>query len=144
MTNKWVAIVLVVTGTLFTACSKDDTNKTEVNPLIGEWKAETLTYTYGVTNTHPFNDPYFKKGCATDYITLNASNTASLIENNKVEEECVNQEFTGVWTNETITLKEANREIISVNSNELVLVYDLSFMGGTLPVTVKYSRVLAQ
>lgn len=144
MTNKWVAIVLLVTGTLFTACTKDD-NKSEVNPLIGEWKAETASYSMpGHSGTYPFDHPTFKQGCGTDYLTISANNTVSLKENNKVDEICVDQVAAGTWTNETINVKGADRAVISVDATKLVLVYDLSFMGQTLPLTVEYSRQLAE
>jgi hypothetical protein len=145
-TNKWVAIMLLVTGLLFTACSKDDDNKSEVvNPLVGEWKAELLSYTMGGhTGTHPFNHEYFKQGCGTDYITLTNAKTVKLKENNKVEQECVDQESTGTWTDEKINVKGADRQIVSVDDTKLVLIYDLFFNGATLPVTVEYSRQLAQ
>ncbi|HUH51685.1 MAG TPA: hypothetical protein VLZ11_06270 [Flavobacterium sp.] len=144
MTNKWVAIVLLVTGTLFTACSKDD-NKSEVDPLVGEWKAEILSYTMGGhTGTHPFDHEYFKQGCGTDYITLTSAKTVSLTENNKEGELCVDEVFAGTWNDQQITVKGAVREIISVNASKLVLIYDLDYSGQTLPVTVEYSRQLAQ
>lgn len=149
-TNKWVAIMLLVVGTLFTACSKDDDNKTPtvdptVDPLVGVWKAETLSYSMeSHSGTYPYDHQIFKGGCTTDFITINANNTVVLKENNKVEEECVDQESTGTWSAEKINVKDADRQIISVDDTKLVLVYDLFFMGQTLAVTVEYSRQLVE
>ncbi len=145
-TNKWIAIMLLVVGTLFTACSKDDDNKTPtVDPLVGEWKADTITYSAeGHSGTYPFNHEIFKGGCATDYLTIKADNTVSLKENNKVDEECVDQVSTGTWTAEKIVVKDEDRTISSVTDTELTLVYNLNFMGQVRPITVKYLRQLAQ
>ena len=133
---------MAVVGLGATACSSDDDAAT-VNPLVGTWKAETLTYTFGdQTNTHPYDHPMFKQGCATDYLTLNENMSASLTENNKnTEEVCVDEVSNGVWTETAINLQGMDvRNIESFTNSELVLVYPLTFMNQTLEVTVKYSK----
>ncbi len=143
-TNKWVAIMLLVVGTLFTACSKDDNNgnnNTENSLLLGEWRAATISYDAGVhSGTYPFDHPTFKQGCGTDYISISANYTVSLKENNKVEGDCIDQVSLGTWTEGIITVKGAERQIFSVSETELVLIYDLNFMGQTLPITVTYVK----
>ena len=133
---------LAVVGLGATACSSDD-DAAAVNPLVGTWKAETLTYTFGgQTNTHPYDHPMFKEGCATDYLTLNENQSASLKENNKnTEDVCVDETANGVWTEDVITLEGMDvRNIESVTNSNLVLVYPLTFMGQTLDITVSYSK----
>ena len=140
------ASAILVAGLGFTACSSDDDNNppVEANPLVGEWKAETVSYVRpdnGETMTHDYNMITF--GCDVDVLTLFADNTSDLEVYDKVEEDCVENHKSGTWNDEAVTVEgeEAPREVISVNDSELELKYEMTYGYGTTVVTVKYSRL---
>mgnify|MGYP001170024475 FL=1 len=143
MKKLLLASAILFSGIAFTSCSDDDdVIVTEQNELVGTWKAEFLTYQFGGHGgTYPYDHEIFKQGCATDYLTINSDQTAVLVENNRVDEDCIDELKDGTWTDQTITLSGGDvRTISSVNSDTLVLVYPLSMMGATVDVTVEYSR----
>lgn len=139
ITKKLIALTLFASGLFMTSCSKDD----DTNPLVGRWEADTLSYSVaGHSGTYPFNHEIFKKGCATDYITLRENKTVELKENNKNESgECADVLYEGTWNDQSINIKDANRAIQSINGDQLTLVYSLTFMGASTDVTVVYKRV---
>lgn len=135
------ASAILVAGLGFTSCSSDDDVAHFENELVGTWKAEMLKYDAGVhSGEYPFDHEVFKQGCATDYLTLNADHVASLKENNKLDEACVDVITEGNWNNEKITINGVDRTVDFVNETELILTYPLTFMGQTLDVEVSYSR----
>lgn len=138
-----LAVFLLATAGFFISCNDDD-NTTKPHVLEGIWKAETLSY--DIPNVHsgsyPFDHPMMKQGCATDYLTISENGVAELKENNKNGENCEDEILSGTWTEETVTIsgEETPRQISSVNSEELILVYPYTMMGHTTDVTVTYSR----
>lgn len=136
---KFIAIAVVGFG--FVACSSDD-DATPVNPMEGTWVAKTISYDAGAhSGTYPFDHEIFKKGCATDYLTLTADQKASLKENNKNEADvCVDQISNGTWTTAKVTINGVDRAVKSSSATELVLVYPINFMGQTLDVDVLYTK----
>lgn len=137
-----LGVFLLAAAGFFGSCSSDDNNSNV--SLEGEWKAETLSYDIpGVhSGTFDFDDPMVKQGCATDFLTIKSGGIAELTENNKVDENCIDEVIDGTWTNETVTIsgEETPRQISSVSSDELVLIYPFTFMGQQTDVTVTYSR----
>ncbi len=137
-----LAVFLLTTAGIFSSCNDDD--NTSAPKLEGTWKAETLSYDIpGVhSGSFPFNDPYIKQGCATDYLTISAGGIAELKENNKNGEDCEDEILSGTWTEETVTIsgETTPRQISSISNEELVLIYPFTFMGQQTDVTVTYSR----
>src|SRR5690606_36755005 len=138
-----LASALVMAGLGFVACDSDD-NSGDQNQMIGTWEATELSYTMPDGNSHTwqFDHPSIKKGCATDYLTLSRNNNASLKENNKEGDDCVDVTFTGTWNDETVTIncEEEPRRVIEVAETTLTLEYPFSFMGFESDITVTYTR----
>lgn len=133
--------VIALIGFGATSCNNDDDSS--VNPLVGVWKAETVSYTIGnQTHTYPYNidgGPF--AGCDVDFLTLNTDHVASLEEHLKNDEDVCEPVFTeGTWNELKVNVKGVEREIDSIEGNELVLSYPLTLYGQTLPITVVYSR----
>ena len=144
MKNIFVGAALAVAALGFTACSSDDDNNVE-SPMVGDWKAETLSYVRpdtGETMTHPFSHELISEGCDVDELELKANNIADLEIESKVDEACVESHIAGTWTDTIITIlgETTPREVISVSSTELVLKYNMTIGFGTTDVTVKYSK----
>lgn len=145
------ASAVVVAGLGFTACSSDDDNPTvEANPLVGEWKAETISYDFvnpqtgeTMTNTHPFSHPMISEGCDVDELELRANNVADLEIESKVDNACVESHIAGTWNDTSVTIEGETpaREVVSVTATELKLKYMMTFPAfGTTEVTVTYLR----
>ncbi|WP_277633060.1 hypothetical protein [Avrilella dinanensis] len=138
-----LASALVMAGLGFVACDSDD-NSGDQNQMIGTWEATDLSYTMPDGNSHtwPFDHPSIKQGCATDYLTLSGNNNASLKENNKEGDDCVDVTITGTWNDETVTIngEEEPRRVIDVTETTLTLEYPYSFMGFETDITVTYTR----
>lgn len=136
------ASAVVVAGLGFTACSSDDDNPTvEANPLVGEWKAQTVSYVRPDTNetmTHDFS--MITGGCDVDDLELRADKVADL--ERESGEGCPETHTPGTWNDEEISIEgeEKSREIISVSATELVLKYNMTWGYGTTDVTVKYAK----
>ncbi|MDO4728634.1 MAG: hypothetical protein Q4B43_06480 [Bacteroidota bacterium] len=146
MLKRKVLLAVAMVGFAAVSCSDDNNKSTSISPLIGTWKAETLSYDVpGVhAGTYPFNHPMIKHGCDTDYLELKEGNISKLTENNKVIDagDCENADFTGTWVNDKIFLNgKAERTILSIEGDTLKLTYPMQF--GNFPeidVVVKYSR----
>ena len=138
-----LASALVMAGLGFVACDSDD-NSGDQNQMIGTWEATDLSYTMPDGNSHtwPFDHPSIKQGCATDYLTLSGNNNASLKENNKEGDDCVDVTITGTWNDETVTIngEEEPRRVIDVTETTLTLEYPFTFGQFSTDVTVTYTR----
>lgn len=126
----------------FTACSSDDDNPSQ-NPMVGDWKAQTVSYVRpdtGETMTHDF--ALITNGCDVDELELRQNNVADLERENKVESVCVENHTAGTWNETSVSIEgeEASREVVSVTSTELLLKYTMTYQFGTTEVTVKYSK----
>lgn len=139
--KKYILITAVILMGALTACSSDD-NKDAAAAYEGTWIADDLSYKYGdrVFN-HKFIDmPGDYAVTDNDKLVL-TKNTAVLYENKKsVGEET---QLKGSVANNIITFEDASystREITQVQGDRLTVVYDISMMGATLPVTVIYNK----
>lgn len=139
-----LASALAFAGLGFVACDSDDNTGGEQSLMVGTWEATEFTYTMPDGNSHTwdFDNPIFKQGCATDYLTLSRNNNASLKENNKEGEDCVDVTTTGTWNEETVTIEgeEQSRTVIDVTETTLKLEYSYSFMGMVTDITVTYIK----
>lgn len=134
---------VLVAGLGFTACSSDDDNNTTPNPLLGDWKAQTVSYVRpdtGETMTHDF--AMITNGCDVDELELKADNIADLETESKIDGVCVEAHAPGTWNENSVTIlgETAPRQIVSVSGTELLLKYMMTYQFGTTEVTVKYSR----
>lgn len=137
------ASAIVVAGLGFTACSSDDDNTVETNAMVGEWKAQTVSYVRpdtGQTMTHDFS--MITGGCDVDELELRSNNVADLEIESKVAENCVESHIAGTWNDTSVTIagEEAAREVVSVSATELVLKYEMTWGYGTTEVTVNYKK----
>lgn len=142
MRKVFVLATLAVASLGFTACNSDDDNTT-TNPMIGEWKAQTLSYVRpdnGQTMTHDFS--LITGGCDVDELELRQNNTADLEREGKIDEVCVESHTAGTWNENSVTIEgeTAPREVISVSATELVLKYNMTWQFGNTDVTVKYTK----
>lgn len=142
MKKLFAFAVAAVIGFGAVSCNNDDDSK-NVSPLVGTWKAETVSYTFGdQTHTYPYNvdgGPF--AGCPVDMLNLNENNSAVLEEHIPNEaDECTTVASNGTWTDTNVNVKDIDRTVVSIDGNELVLAYPISFYGQTLPITVNYSR----
>lgn len=117
--------------------------------MVGVWKAETLSYSFTIpgqpeqTHEFPFDHASLKQGCGTDYLTVLQGTTVSLKQNNKnTAGACEDVTLGGTWTESSITISGESepREVISVNANQLVLKYSMTYSGRTTDVNVTYSK----
>jgi len=131
----------LLAGLAVTSCGSDDSSPIKQSPLIGKWQASSLSYTYpGGTNTHDFSA--IKDGCAVDVIEFQ-SDKVTLTEEQKVEDKCTKSTHSGVYTDKIVSMADEDlpRQIISVNSTELVLKYSMEYPKfGRTDVEVKYIR----
>lgn len=150
MKNIFVGAVLAVAAMGLTACSSDDDNNVSQDPMVGDWKAYELSYSFVnpatgelMTNTHPFSHEMISEGCDVDELDLKANNIADLEIESKIDGTCVESHIAGTWNATTITIlgETSAREVISVSATELVLKYPMTFTQfGTTDVTVKFSK----
>lgn len=143
MKNIFVAAALTVAALGFTACSSDDDNNVAQSPMVGEWKAQTVSYVRpdtGEIMTHDFS--MITNGCDVDELELRANNVADLEIESKVNDVCVEAHKPGTWSDAKVTIEgeELSREVISITATELVLKYNMTWGYGTTDVTVKYVR----
>lgn len=141
MKNIFVTATLVVIAFGFTACSSDDDNNVAQSPMVGEWKAQTVSYVRpdtGETMTHDFS--MITNGCDVDDLELRADNVADL--ERESGEGCLESHTAGTWNETSVTIvgEELAREVISVTATELTLKYNMTWGYGTTDVTVKYSK----
>lgn len=147
MMKKLVLASAIVLGSLgFVACDSDDNSGEQTpNILEGTWEADELSYTMpdGQSHTWAFDHESIKQGCATDYLTILANNSASLTENNMDDTgNCVDVVIDGTWTEDTVTIEGETepRTIIEVTETTLTLEYPFSFGQFETDVTVTYNR----
>jgi hypothetical protein len=137
------ASILGLSSLGFVACSSDD-DSTPVNadPMVGEWKAVELSYTIPNGPTHTFPFSAITNGCDVDDIELRANNSADVEVENKVNDVCTEQHYTGTWNNEVVNVEGLNpKQVVSVDANQLVLKYWMTYgTYGDIEVTVKYNR----
>ena len=169
MKRLFIISVFLMSGAAIISCSNDDstinvevpvtppttdtvTPEPEPQPIskmVGVWKAETLSYSFTIpgqpeqTHEFPFDHASLKQGCGTDYLTILQGTTVSLKQNNKnTAGACEDVTLGGTWTESSITIngESAPREVISVNANQLVLKYSMTYSGRTTDVNVTYSK----
>ena len=144
MKKLMIASILGLSSLGLVACSSDDdsTPNGNNNPMVGEWKAQTLSYTIPNGPTHEFPFTAITDGCDVDDIELRANNSAELEVESKVNEVCTEAHYQGSWTEEVVTFADQNpKHVVSVSGNELVLKYEMTYGSyGDIEVTVKYAK----
>lgn len=131
-------------GVLVSSCNSDDNNPVlpTKSKLEGTWEAQKVLYTIPTTNTeHSLDFATIKRGCAVDVLTLTADKKAVLKEENKVNQACDPSTTNGSYTTTNVVLGSSDREVVSVNDQELVLRYFMNFENyGATNVKVTYIR----
>lgn len=169
MKRLFIISAFLMSGAAIISCSSDDstvsvevpvtpptsdtvTPEPEPQPIskmVGVWRAETLSYSFTIpgqpeqTHEFPFDHASLKQGCGTDYLTVLQGTTVSLKQNNKnTAGACEDVLLGGTWTETSITIsgESAPREVVSVNANQLVLKYSMTYSGRTTDVNVTYSK----
>lgn len=148
-------MLFMLATAVFYSCGSDDSsnnngnnddNPTDDNTpgvphlMEGTWKAETFDYVVNeISYTLDFTA--LTNGCPTDYLTIKASSVADLEENKKnTENVCEDVITTGSWTEQTVTISGAARQVVSVDDTELVLKYSDNSGNNLGEITVTYSR----
>ncbi|MFA5618736.1 MAG: hypothetical protein WDA08_00370 [Weeksellaceae bacterium] len=142
MKKIFFGVAMVVLALGFTSCSSDD-DVVVADPMVGVWKAETVSYTFGgETHTFPYNiagGPF--EGCEVDFLTLSNDNSASLLEHIKNDANvCEDVTSIGSWTDEIVNVKDTDRIVDALSETTLTLTYPIVFYGQSLPITVNYSK----
>jgi hypothetical protein len=128
-------VSILILGTVFTSCTKDDSGPVDMNFIEGKWNFDKSTATSGAF-TIPYPTDYFKNedGCSKDYIELIAGGTAKY---GNYTTACAFEEKNGTWTQSgnTITIYVTGTsfngtfKVASLSATELLLKIDGDYSG---------------
>lgn len=128
-------VSILILGTVFTSCTKDDSGPVDMNFIEGKWNFDKSTATSGAF-TIPYPTDYFKNedGCSKDYIELIAGGIAKY---GNYTAGCAFEEKSGTWTQSgnTITIYVTGTSfngtfnVASLSSTKLLLKIDGTYSG---------------
>jgi hypothetical protein len=128
-------LLVLISGTVFTSCTKDDSGPVDMKYIEGKWNFNKSTATSGAF-TIPYSTDYFKNedGCNKDYVELLAGGVAKY---GNYTSGCAFEEKTGTWvqSGNTITISVSGTSfngtfnVASLSATELLLKIDGTYQG---------------
>lgn len=128
-------VSILILGTVFTSCTKDDSGPVDMNFIEGKWNFDKSTATSGAF-TIPYSTDYFKNedGCNKDYVELIVGGIAKY---GNYTTACAFEQKLGTWSQSgnTIIISVVGSSfngtfnVASLSATELLLKIDGTYQG---------------